>query len=356
MAVSTKKYLTALASAAVLTLGLYGCGGGGGDGPVTGAETMPPGDGETMMPDDGETMMPDDGAGEIIDLSQFLIPAIEQGTAPGIIAAVIDEEGVRAIGAEGVRRQGSPEMITIDDLVHLGSDTKAMTSTMLATLVQDGTFVDGWDTTIADVFPEISGAIHQDYHSVKLSQLVRMRGGIAPNAANWRAHSNNPDIVGRRYDILRDNLATSPAGAVGDHLYSNLSYMIAGAMAERLTGQSWETLMEERLFTPLGITTAGFGPPGTRGEDDQPWGHGPDGSGGWVPNQYDNDPALGPAGTVHISIEDWAKFIALWFTNKEPAILDRSALNELSTPDSGKLRSRMVGVSAKLGGRNSARP
>ena len=335
MIVSTRKYMTVLAATAVLALGLYGCGGGG-SGPVTDSATMMPDDGETMMPDDGETMMPDDGVAERIDLSQFLLPAIELGTAPGMIAAIIDEEGVRAIGAAGLRRQGSTETITVDDLVHIGSDTKAMTSTMLATLVEDGTFVDGWDTTIADIFPELVGSIHRDYHSVTLSQLVRMRGGIARNAADWWAHSSNPDIVGSRYDILKDNLASPPAGAVGDDLYSNLSYMVAGAMAERLTGKSWETLMQERLFTPLGITNAGFGPPGTPGEVDQPWGHGPNRTGGWEPNQYDDNPALGPAGTVHISIEDWAKFISLWFTNKEPEILDRSILNELSTPESGE--------------------
>ena len=280
MTASIKKYLTAFAATAVLALGLYGCGGGGSDGPTTG--------GEMMMPDDGDTMMPDDGDTEIIDLSEFLIPAIEQGTAPGMIAAVIDEQGVRAIGAAGLRRQGSPEMITVDDLVHIGSDTKAMTSTMLATLVEDGIFSNGWNTTIADVFPELIGTIHRDYHTVTLSQLVRMRGGIAVNAADWRAHSNNPDIVERRYHILRDNLASPPAGSVGDDLYSNLSYMVAGSMAERLTGMSWETLMQERLFVPLGISNAGFGPPGTPGEVDQPWGHRPDPSHGWVPEQFDN--------------------------------------------------------------------
>ena len=153
-----KKYLTAFAATAVLALGLYGCGGGGSDGPMTG--------GEMMMPDDGDAMMPDDGDTEIIDLSQFVIPAIEQGTAPGMIAAVIDEQGVKAIGAAGLRRQGSPEMITVNDLVHIGSDTKAMTSTMLATLVEDGIFSNGWNTTIADVFPELTGTIHQDYHAV----------------------------------------------------------------------------------------------------------------------------------------------------------------------------------------------
>ena len=124
---------------------------------------------------------------------------------------------------------------------------------------------------------------------------------------------------------------------MGNDLYSNLSYMVAGAIAERATGKSWETLMQERLFTPLGMTTVGYGPPATPGGVDQPSGHRRDGTGGWVPVQFGDLPAAGaPAGSnLHMSIQDWAQFISLWFSNKEPAILDRSTLNELSTPESG---------------------
>ena len=267
-----------------------------------------------------------------IDLDKYLTEGVAQGRSPGLFAAVIDHEGVRAIGAAGVRRQGSTEEITANDLVHLGSLTKAMTSTMLATLVDDGTFPNGWRTTIAEVFPDLAQEIHEGYHSVELSQLVRMQGGIRRDAENWWSHPDNPDVVGRRYEIIKDNLTEAPAGHVGEYLYSNLSYVIAGAMAERLTGKSWEILMEERIFGPLGMATAGFGSPGSPGTVDQPWGHRRGQGGAWVPNQRDNNPALGPAGTVHSSIEDWAKFIGLWFANETPAILDRTTLNELITP------------------------
>ena len=130
-------------------------------------------------------------------------------------------------------------------------------------------------------------------------------------------------------------LDNPPAGAEGDSLYSNLSYVLAGAMAERLTGKSWETLMRERLFAPLGITTAGYGPPGTPGQVDQPWGHKADPTGRLVPSQDDLDAARGPAGTVHLSVEDWAKFVSLWLGDGQPAILDRRTLNELRTDESG---------------------
>ena len=93
--------------------------------------------------------------------------------------------------------------------------------------------------------------------------------------------------------------------------------------------------MEERLFTPLGMYSAGFGAPGTPAGVDQPWGHRRGSGNAWVPSRFDNAAALGPAGTVHVSIADWAKFIQLWFPNSEPKILDREALNTLITPRPG---------------------
>ena len=152
-----------------------------------------------------------------IDVVKYLTGLVEHGWPPGLLAAVIDEAGVRAIGAAGVRKRGSPEKITVNDLVHIGSNTKAMTSTMLAALIkeEEELFPDGWETTIADVFPELLDEIHADYHDVDLFQLVRMTSGIKSNATDWWVHQDQSDIVKRRYAILRDNLAESPAGPHG---------------------------------------------------------------------------------------------------------------------------------------------
>jgi CubicO group peptidase (beta-lactamase class C family) len=70
--------------------------------------------------------------------------------------------------------------------------------------------------------------------------------------------------------------------------------------------------VREQVFAPLGITQAGFGAPGASGSIDQPRGHrttggrlepiDPADAGG------DNPPALGPAGTIHITLADWLRF------------------------------------------------
>ena len=266
---------------------------------------------------------------------QYLTGPVAEGKSPGLIAAIIDGEGVRALAAAGVRRQGSSEKLTANDLMQIGSVTKAMTSTMLATLVADGTFVNGWQTTIAQVFPELVDEMHPDYRPVTLWQLVRHIGGVPDGVpAWWTSHPTLP-MVERRYRILRENLADPPGSPIGVFSYSNAGYMVAAAMAEQLTGQSWETLMQERLFAPLGMSSAGFGVPGTRGGVDQPWNHHRDSAGMWKPIQLDYGTPLAPAGNVYTSLEDLAKFIALQFLNKRPVILNRQQLDELLIPIPG---------------------
>ena len=275
-------------------------------------------------------------------IGEHLRRHVAAGRSPALFAAIVDELGLRAVAAAGVRRQGFTPPVTVNDLMHIGSNTKAMTSTMLATLVEDGTFVNGWQTTVADVFPDLLATIHEAYHSVTLRQLATMRGGLARNPPNcpvwglpeaclWQAHGDLP-IIERRLAILSKSMERPPAAPIGEFLYSNLSYLAAGAMAERVTGGTWEALMEDRLFSPLEMLTASFGAPNTRNRINQPWGHWRDDEGQWRPSQRDNPPAFGPAGTVHLSLADWASFLALWLPRNTPAILDRGRLNELIVP------------------------
>lgn len=43
-----------------------------------------------------------------------------------------------------------------------------------------------------------------------------------------------------------------------EFLYNNYMYMLAGYIAEKLTGKTWEDLVQEYIFTPLGMNSSGF--------------------------------------------------------------------------------------------------
>jgi CubicO group peptidase (beta-lactamase class C family) len=116
---------------------------------------------------------------------------------------------------------------------------------------------------------------------------------------------------GRR-TIVKTMLANPPSSNPGTKtVYSNVGYMIAGAMAEQITSTPWESLMYEQLFEPLGMNSAGFGDPTTAGSTDHPCGHVIDQTGRFVSFSPDYELFASPAGLVHCSLADWAKFVSL---------------------------------------------
>ena len=261
-------------------------------------------------------------------ICQELSEIVADEKAPGMIAAIISGEGVTAIGAAGIRKAGSDSAITGYDLVHLGSCTKAMTSTMIATLVSEGKL--RWDMKLIEAIPELKKSIHSDYHNITLWQLLTHRAGIPVNPVDWDAH-NQLEIKARRLAILKDNLSSPSAIKQGEFNYSNFGYVIAASMAEKITGESWESLMRQRLFIPLGMSSAGFGEPDKGKSLGQPWGH-TKSFGKWESSRSYDAEAIGPAGEIHCTIEDWAKFISLQLEGRI-SILDSNYLKKLTEPE-----------------------
>ena len=244
----------------------------------------------------------------------------------GMVAAVLRGERIIAQGAAGVRKRGTAERITLDNQFHLGSCTKAMTATLVAMLVEEGKL--NWTTTLGELFADTVKPMHPAWEKVTLRQVLAHRaslrnepGGLAAQVfKEWVVELVRPPpappgtLPQQRLEIARQALSRPP-GIPPDtkYWYSNVGYILAGAVLEQLTGRAWEELMRERLFQPLGISTGGFGPPGTADKTEQAWGHSPvlgkprdpRGPAAQLPLFY------GPAGLAHMTVTDWAKFIAL---------------------------------------------
>lgn len=244
------------------------------------------------------------------DISSLLTPLVQSYRLPGMAAAVINKNTIVAMGATGVRKKGAPEQLSVDDLFHIGSDTKSMTGTLIGWLVQLGSL--RWDTKVTDIFPELVGKIHPSYASLTVEQLLTMRGGLPGDVDFWSIQQSvNNDYVLARQKMMEQVLAQPPVTSPGNFLYSNVSYIIAGHMAEKVANIPWESLIGQYLFQPLRMNGAGFGAPGTPTAVDQPRGHQSDGT-PVEPSIYaDNPEMLGPAGTVHVSLADWASYINL---------------------------------------------
>jgi CubicO group peptidase (beta-lactamase class C family) len=266
-------------------------------------------------------------------INALLVPIREKHHVPALVAGIVTEKGLTRAGAVGIRKTGAPEGITLVDKLHIGSDTKAMTATLLALLVEEKKL--SWKSTVTDVFPHLKSNLHADFQNVSLEQLLTHRAGLPANA-NYSNLSGT--VVEQRDALMRQVLSQAPLHQPGSKsLYSNVGYIIAGHFAEQATGRAWEELMTDRLFRPLSMSSAGFGPPGTTGRIDQPWGHRLAGE-KLEAVQGDNPPVLGPAGRVHLTLRDWGKFVELHLQGargKANLLLKPATFKVLHTPPPG---------------------
>lgn len=281
-------------------------------------------------------------AGENVrDISTLIEPVLEKHDLPGMVAAVVSGGRIVAIGAAGVRRRGGPERVTVDDRFHIGSCTKAMTATLCAMLVEQRKLT--WDTTLEEVFPELQDGFRPEFRKVTLRQLLAHRAGTPKDLDRgglWeRLRRFDGEPTDARRLLVQGVLGQAPVCEPGTKfVYSNAGYAIAGHIAETVAGKPWEDLIREKLFKPLGMKSAGFGSPGTKDATDQPRGHTASGKPVEPGLDADNPPVLGPAGTVHCSIADWARFVALHLGDVPgtPQLIRPETLVVLHTPFEGE--------------------
>jgi D-alanyl-D-alanine carboxypeptidase len=233
---------------------------------------------------------------------------------PALAAVVVRADGSTAIRAVGVRRAGFSTAVSADDRWHLGSNTKAFTATLVARLVERQALQ--WDTTVGRILGSIL-PVNAGYQAVTIEQLLSHAAGLPhdfpPNAAWTRAVAGEGSIRRQRIDLIAPILSERPLYVPGTrHAYSNVGFVVAGVMTEIVTGRTWEEQIVEAIAQPLGLETVGFGAPGRPDALDQPWGHrrGLLGLAAVPPGAAaDNPPALGPEGTMHMSLADYARFL-----------------------------------------------
>lgn len=230
---------------------------------------------------------------------------------PALGGAVVTPDGFVWQGVSGVRRAGDPDPVALTDRWHLGSNTKAMTAAVYARLVEQGRAA--WGATLPQLFADLE--VDPAWATITIEHLFGHRAGVADQVFMpvWMMTAwGDGDVRDLRSNLSRTVLSGPPAGRPGAFAYSNAGYILAGAAIERITGEPWEATIRRELFEPLGMASAGFGAP--LGEN--AWGHQ---STSLRPKDpaapgSDNPPALGPAGTVHASMEDYARFLRVFLT------------------------------------------
>jgi CubicO group peptidase (beta-lactamase class C family) len=239
------------------------------------------------------------------DLDVLLQAAMRDRAVPAMSAVVIRAGRVGDVVCRGLRSSDGDDPVRAGDAWHIGSCSKAMTATVIARLVERGLLA--WTTPLVEMLPDLADAMHPAYRRVTLVELLSHTAGLPAGLPIDRVLTYFDDARAmpmQRLDYARRALAEAPAAPPRTaFVYSNSGYVVSGLIAERAAWQPWERLVQTELFDPLGMRSAGFGatPPG------QPVGH--EGGRPATGPKAGNPLVLTPAGDVHVSMEDWARFV-----------------------------------------------
>ncbi len=272
---------------------------------------------------------------------------------PGLFGAIVSTGGVTALGAAGIRKVGDPAAVTRADQVHLGSCTKAMTATLIAQLFEAGRL--SLDTRLADALPQAREKMRPDMAAVTVTQLLNHRSGLPADVAWPLFEVGGAPVRRQRLWIAEKVLAEAPLRPPGEKFsYSNVGYMLLGAILEAHYDQSWEQIITDRLFNPLGMASAGFGAPGRP----ERW----ISRGGTRPLPVarrgrirETTRPRWPAGRVHCSMSDWGQYIASCLTleKEDGKLLKAATQKQMLTPVAGSnyMSGWMITERAWAGGR-----
>lgn len=198
-------------------------------------------------------------ATRIETLKQFVENARQQFDVPGAAIGIV--QGGKVVLAEGfgVRERGKPDKVDADTLFMIASNTKPLTTLMLAKLVDAGKF--SWDTPVTQVLPMFKLGDAEVTRQVWMKHLVCACTGMPRQDMKTYFLSEGATPA----SVMATLATMKPTSGFGElYQYSNIMASAAGYAGGHALHPRWElgaaydAAMQSLVFDPLGMTSTTF--------------------------------------------------------------------------------------------------
>lgn len=270
------------------------------------------------------------------DLDQYVTHAMQAFGAPGLSLAIVQHGRTVVAKGYGVRSIATRAPVTPDSAFPIGSETKAFTSAALAILVDEGKLK--WTDRVADKLPGFKMYDPYVTEHMTVRDLLTHRTGLGLGEGDLLII---PGTTRSRADVVHALRYLKPRTGFREvFAYDNITYIVAGALVQAVSGETWEHFVEHHIFAPLGMADSrtSYDPAAPNavalhGRTDGPIrGMGKE----RILTQILNGQAAAPCGFINASAADMAKWMAMWEQGgKLPdgkRLLSGAAVNELWTP------------------------
>jgi CubicO group peptidase (beta-lactamase class C family) len=261
------------------------------------------------------------------ELDSLMQEAMEAWEVPGASVAVVRGDEVIYLQGFGAREQGREERVTPDTLFAIGSTTKAVTTTAMAILVDEGKIA--WDDPVWKHLPAFRLSDPLADQNVTVRDLVCHRTGLSRHDMLWYGSPWSREEILRRIGLVKLDQSFRSV-----QQYQNIMFLAAGQAVGAAAGSTWEEFVQARILEPLGMTGANFSTTAAEKAPDHatphrkreekieviPW------------RNLDN---VAPAGAINAGARDMSRWIRFQLGNGEfegKRLVSAANLGETHTP------------------------
>jgi CubicO group peptidase (beta-lactamase class C family) len=256
----------------------------------------------------------------IESLTAYINQLMPEFKIPGMVIAIVQNGEIVHTNAFGVRELGEDDPMTVDTHMMIGSSGKSLTTTMMATEVDDGLMT--WDTPVVDILPQFQMADEELTQDITVKNLVCACTGVPRRDFEFILRADELSAE----DVV-ESLATFEVFTdFGEAFqYSNQMVATGGYAAAAAGGVEWgelfdgyAALLRERVLDPVGMpnTTMYFDEVIARGEYATP--HALRFGFEYVPMDIEGEKVLlpvAPAGSHWSTAEDMANYVIMQLNN-----------------------------------------
>jgi CubicO group peptidase (beta-lactamase class C family) len=188
-------------------------------------------------------------------LLDFVKQAASELKVPGVGLALIDHGKIVYEGGVGVRETGKPQPVDAHTRFMIASNTKGMSTLLLARLVDQGKFT--WDEPVTQVYPAFRLGSAETTSKVQMRHLVCACTGVPRKDFEWLFTGTAQTSPATTFTFLA---ATEPTSRFGEVFqYNNLMATAAGYIGahivhpDRELGAAYDAAMQDMIFDPLGM-------------------------------------------------------------------------------------------------------
>ena len=182
-------------------------------------------------------------------LDAYVNKAIADWKVPGLAVAIVRNDSVIYAKGYGVQRTGAITPVNDRTLFEIGSSSKSFTATLVAMMVTDGKMK--WDDRLVMYLPNLRVQDPVANAEITVRDALTHRTGLSRGDFAWMATGLSRDEVLRRARFLKPG-----APFRSRFIYQNFMFLAAGEAAAKAAGTTWEDAIQQRIFTPLGMTSS----------------------------------------------------------------------------------------------------